>query len=71
MAVRQNITKHEEIRRQSGYTVTGLADALGYSHAYISQIEGGYRTPSPQYRAAVARLLRVPEALLFPGGDGD
>lgn len=65
MAVRHSITKHEEIRRQFGYTVTALAEAVGYSHAYVSQVEGG-QTPSPKYRAAVAGLLGVPEALLFP-----
>jgi transcriptional regulator with XRE-family HTH domain len=69
MAARTTITKHEEIRRQFGYTVTGLAEAVGYSHAYVSQVEGGQTTPSPKYRAAVVALLGVPEKLLFPGGD--
>jgi transcriptional regulator with XRE-family HTH domain len=68
MAARTTITKHEEIRRQFGFTVTGLAEAVGYSHAYVSQVEGGQTTPSPKYRAAVAGLLGVPEKLLFPGG---
>jgi transcriptional regulator with XRE-family HTH domain len=67
MAVRQTITRHEEIRRQLGYTVGELAAAVGCSHAYVSQVEGGQTTPSPKYRAAVVRLLGVPEALLFPG----
>ena len=69
MAVRQTITKHEEIRRQFGYTVTELAEAVGYSHAYVSQVEGGQTTASPRYRASVAALLGVPETLLFPGGE--
>jgi transcriptional regulator with XRE-family HTH domain len=67
VAVRQTITKHEEIRRQFGYTVTELAEAVGYSHAYVSQVEGGQTAPSAKYRGAVAGLLEVPEALLFPG----
>jgi transcriptional regulator with XRE-family HTH domain len=68
MAARPTITKHEEIRRQFGYTVTELAEAVGYSHAYVSQVEGGQTAPSPKYRRAVAELLEVPEVLLFPGG---
>jgi transcriptional regulator with XRE-family HTH domain len=69
MAARQTITKHEEIRRQFGYTVTGLAEAVGYSHAYVSQVEGGQTAPSAKYRGAVTGLLGVPEALMFPGGN--
>jgi transcriptional regulator with XRE-family HTH domain len=69
VAVRQTITKHEEIRRQFGYTVTELAEAVGYSHAYVSQVEGEQTTPSAKYRGAVAELLGVPETLLFPGSD--
>lgn len=69
MAVRQTITKHEQIRRQLGYTVTELAEAVGYSHAYVSQVEGGHTAPSSKYRASVAALLGVPETLLFPDGE--
>jgi transcriptional regulator with XRE-family HTH domain len=65
MAVRRKITKHEELRRSLGYTVTALARKLGYSHALVSQIEGGQQ-PSAEYRRKVARLFRVPEKLVFP-----
>lgn len=68
MAVRRTITRHEEIRRQLGYTVSGLAEAVGCSHAYVSQVEGGHTNPSPKYRAAVTELFGVPEVLLFPEG---
>jgi len=66
MAARRTITKHEELRRLSGYTVTGLAGAVGYSHAYVSQVEGGQTSPSAKYRAAVVRVLELPERVLFP-----
>ena len=66
MAARETITKHEEIRRRCGFTVTGLAEAVGYSHAYVSQVEGGQTAPSIKYRAAVVRVLGVPEFFLFP-----
>jgi transcriptional regulator with XRE-family HTH domain len=66
MAVRQTITKHEETRRRCGYTVTGLAEAVGYSHAYVSQVEGGQTRPSAKYTEAVVRVLGVPKFFLFP-----
>ena len=58
-------SRHEEIRRRRGYTVTGLARALGFSHAYVSRVEGGQVPPSPRYRRAVSKLLKVPEEFLF------
>ena len=64
------ITRHEEYRRLRGYTVTGLADAIDFSHAFVSQVEGGVRKPSARYREAVSKVLRVPEELLFPQVDG-
>lgn len=66
MTTRQTITQHETIRRQCGYSVTGLAKAIGYSHAYVSQVEGGKTAPSAKYRTAVCGLLGVPEFVLFP-----
>ena len=68
MAARPTITRHEEFRRLSGYTVTGLAEAVGYSHAYVSQVEGGQTAPSAKYKDAVVSILGVPENLLFPDG---
>jgi DNA-binding XRE family transcriptional regulator len=66
--VRRSITPHETFRRSAGYTVTGLARALGFSHAYVSRVEGGQLQPSARYREALARLLRVPEDLIFGEG---
>jgi hypothetical protein len=64
---RRIISRHEEIRRRFGYSVTGLAAALEppFSHAYVSRVEGGTLKPSARYRAAVSRLLSIPEELIF------
>jgi DNA-binding XRE family transcriptional regulator len=62
---RRVISRHEEVRRRFGYTVTELAAAIGFSHATVSRIEGGTLKPSARYRAAVSRLLGVPEELIF------
>lgn len=48
--------------------MTGLARALGFSHAYVSYVEGGSRKPSARYRKAVSELLGVPESLIFAEG---
>lgn len=62
---RRTISRHEEIRRRFGYTVTGLATAIGFSHAAVSRVEGGTLRPSARYRAAVSRVLGIPEELIF------
>jgi len=64
-SVRRTISRHEELRRRFGYSVGGLAAALGFSAAYVSMVEGGARKPSARYRAAVSRLLGVPGELIF------
>ena len=65
MAVRARITRHEELRRATGLGVTAMAKRAGFSHGYVSQIEGGITRPSARYRRAAARVLAVPEAVLF------
>ena len=65
MQARQTITRHEQFRRQSGYTVTGLAKTVGVSHTYVSRIEGQHVKASARYRKKAARLFGVREALLF------
>lgn len=65
MAVRTRITRHEELRRRLGLGVTELARRVGYSHAYVSQVEGCTITPSARYRAAVATEFDVPAAIIF------
>ena len=63
--MRRTISKHEEIRRRRGYTVTALAAAIGVSHSYVSLVEGGLEKPSPGYRQKAASVLEVPEDLIF------
>lgn len=63
--MRRTISKHEEIRRRRGFTVTALAEAIGVSHSYVSLVEGGLEKPSRRYRKAAARVLGVPEDLIF------
>lgn len=65
MQARTVITRHEQFRRQAGYTVTGLAKAIGVSHTYVSRIEGQEVPASARYRKAAARLFGVRQALVF------
>jgi transcriptional regulator with XRE-family HTH domain len=58
------VTRHELLRRQAGYSVSALAAELGFSHSYVSLVEGG--TPaSARYRRAVVRVLDEAEGILF------
>jgi transcriptional regulator with XRE-family HTH domain len=63
--MRRAISTHEEIRRRSGLTQAELASRAGYSRAYLSRVEIGDAKPSARYRAAIARVLRVPQELIF------
>lgn len=65
MAVKQTVSEHERFRRLRGFSITGLATAIGRSRSYVSRIEGGYEKPSALYRRDVARVLGVDEALIF------
>jgi transcriptional regulator with XRE-family HTH domain len=62
---RRAITRHEEIRRRHGYSLTGLAHELGLSHAYLSRIETRRHGASAWYREAVAAVFAVAEETLF------
>lgn len=64
------ITQHEKIRRLSGLSVTTLAGRTGFSHPYVSMVEGCRTRPSARYRAAAAEALDVPESVLFPETEG-
>jgi transcriptional regulator with XRE-family HTH domain len=63
--VRRTITPHEEIRRRCGFGVVALAQAVSYSHTYVSLVEAGRLKPSAKYRAAVSAALHVPEEVIF------
>lgn len=63
--MRRTISKHEELRRMRGFTITALAEEIGVSRSYVSLVEGGLEKPSRRYRKAAARVLRVPDDLIF------
>jgi len=65
MAKVGQITDHERVRRSRGQSVMDLARGTGYSHSYVSQVEGGKLRPSRAYRSAAAGFLGVPEDVLF------
>jgi transcriptional regulator with XRE-family HTH domain len=65
--MRRKISRHEQIRRARGYTITRLAREIGVSHSYVSLVEGGLEKPSPRYREAVSAALGVhPEVIFDP-----
>jgi transcriptional regulator with XRE-family HTH domain len=60
------VSEHERYRRLRGYSITSLAAAIGRSRLWVSRIENGHVRPSASYRRDVARVLDVPEDLIFP-----
>lgn len=71
MAKVGQITEHERMRRLRGVSVMEQARGTGYSHSYVSQVEGGKLRPSGAYKAAASRFLRVPQDVLFPEAERD
>lgn len=67
MGVSVKVSQHEAIRRRLGRTQGDLAriPEVGVTRSYISQVEAGKLPASKRYRKAVARVLGVPETLLF------
>ena len=65
MAVKQTISEHERYRRARGFSITSLAKAIDRSRVHVSRIENGHEQPSAAYRRDVARVLGVPEELIF------
>lgn len=63
--MRRTISRHEQIRRARGFTVTRLAREFGVFHSYVSLVEGGLEKPSPRYRKAASAILGVPQDLIF------
>lgn len=54
-----------EYRIQQGYTLEDVVGITGYCASYISRVERGERTPSPEARVLIARRLGVQVADLF------
>lgn len=42
-----------------------VAAATGRSHHYVGRVLNGWQAPSPEFRAAVAELVSLPENALF------
>lgn len=52
--------KLQVLRRRHGFTLKGLALALGYTaHGHISELEAGKKTPTAEFVLSVARLFDV------------
>jgi len=55
----------ERLRRQRGMTREALAEASGVSPSYLSEVERGFKRPSTDVLAAIARALGMaPSELL-------
>lgn len=62
-----------EWREYRGYTVRGLATALGISHSKVSRVETGESELRPGYAKKLARFFNIPLAAIFtvnPQGEG-
>ncbi len=56
----------KEIRKMRGLTQEQLAEAAGMSRSHLAEIEGGKRPPNTRRMEAIAKVLRVAPADLFP-----
>ncbi len=52
-------------RAEKGLTQTGLADAVGLTQSYISDLEAGKRNPRASTIAKIAEVLEVPPSHLM------
>ena len=57
----------KEERGRRGLTQRALADAANLSDRYISNLEGGQRSPSPKALQAIAGALQIQPSDLFAG----
>lgn len=55
----------KEILRRDGRKLCWLAEKVGYNRRYVSAILNDQFNPSPQFKAACARVLGIPEGDLF------
>jgi transcriptional regulator with XRE-family HTH domain len=62
-----------EWRAYRGYTVRGLATAIGVSHSKVSRVETGESELRPGFAKKLARFFNIPLPALFtvnPMGEG-
>ena len=60
------LTRLRGLRAERGFSQMELARRIGVSQSTYCQIEKGFREPTDDERAALARLLRANESDLFP-----
>jgi transcriptional regulator with XRE-family HTH domain len=65
----QELLRLEKFLRK--ITQAQISRATGLSQPTLSRIERGLRPVTPDEQLAIARVLGVPAADLFPGQDGD
>ncbi len=53
-------------RKQCNLTITATADLVAVPRSYLSMVEGGKRTPSPQVLVRLADVLGVPSDIWVP-----
>lgn len=59
-------TPTERVLEQQGRSIAWLARKTGVSVSYAHRMLHGERPVTPEFRAAAAEALGVPEDLLFP-----
>lgn len=52
-------------RVKAGYTLQEVAEAIGRSVSYLSEIENGKKNPSDELLRKIAELYKIPEQVLF------
>jgi len=59
------------LRTAQGSTQEEIAEKLGISRSYLSQVEKGIRKPGLEFLRKLSTALNVPTALLVMGDDDD
>lgn len=59
------------VRFDQGRSLVWLARETGFSYGYVRMVAANLEKGSPRFRAACARVLGLPESVLFHGGSSD
>lgn len=54
-----------QLREQKDMTQTQLSRSAKISQGYYSDIESGFRSPSPEVAERIAKVLSIPEKDMF------
>jgi hypothetical protein len=72
--VKHSTTRHERhpvfdiVMIEQGRSLTWLARETRYSHGHVKNMAAGLQSAGPRFRAACARVLNIPESVLFHDG---